>query len=213
MAETHAFATAPIVVALTFDTPSIYALRRAAEIFRRSPASELDILHIIEGVAESSSEGKAAIDRVPGEVLDFVSTRLGDPSALAHRNVGIHVRCGDAAVEIVRFAEDVGAQLLVVGSHGRQGVAKKLLGSTSERVLELSRAPVILASGDPATEPPAIEPPCGECRVARARSKGKTWWCSRHSAHHARAHSYSYRGEWPSGMHDSEAIPTGIDMT
>ena len=212
MVETNASSTAPIVVALNFDQPSIYALRRAAEIFRRSPASELDILHVVGRFMGSSREDASASDGVPERVLDFVSTNLGAPSTMTHRNVGIHVRYGDAAIEILRFAEDVGAQLVIVGSHGRRGVAKKLLGSTSERVLELSKAPVVVASGDPATEAPAIEPPCTACKAARVLSKGRGWWCPRHAEHHARAHSYSYRGEWPSELHDSEVIPTGVDI-
>jgi nucleotide-binding universal stress UspA family protein len=212
MVETNASSTGPIVVAINFDQPSVYALRRAAEIFRRSPASELDILHVVERLVGSSREDESASDGVPERVLDFVSTHLGDPSTITRRNVGIHVRYGDPAVEILRFAEDVGVQLVVVGSHGRSGVAKKLLGSTSERVLELSRAPVVVASGDPASEAPAIQPPCAACKAARVLFNGRRWWCPRHSEHHARAHSYSYRCEWPSELHDSEVIPTGVDI-
>jgi hypothetical protein len=70
MVETNASSTAPIVVALNFDQPSIYALRRAAEIFRRSPASELDILHVVEPLMGSSPEDTSASDGVPERVLD-----------------------------------------------------------------------------------------------------------------------------------------------
>lgn len=45
---------------------------------------------------------------------------------------------------IVQAAIDVGADLIVVGSHGRTGLAKLLLGSVSERVIGLATCPVLV---------------------------------------------------------------------
>jgi nucleotide-binding universal stress UspA family protein len=49
------------------------------------------------------------------------------------------VRRGDAALEIVREAQEWGADLLVLGTHGRRGVERMFLGSVAETVLQ--RAP------------------------------------------------------------------------
>jgi nucleotide-binding universal stress UspA family protein len=215
MVATAAPSKAPIVVAIDFHDPSVYALRRGAEIFRRSPSFELELLHVIAGAGEMTEPVLDVVDTaldVSKRMEDFVRTKLGDPSALAGRRVGIHVRTGTVAEEIVKLADDVGAQLIVVGSHGRKGLMKKILGSTSEKVLELAHCSVVIATGDPASEAPAIEPPCPDCQRERVASAGKTWWCSRHAEHHVRGHALSYRREWPFALHDSEVIPTGVDL-
>jgi nucleotide-binding universal stress UspA family protein len=45
---------------------------------------------------------------------------------------------------IVEGAQSVGADLIVMGSHGRSGVAKLVLGSVAAKVLALSRVPVLI---------------------------------------------------------------------
>jgi nucleotide-binding universal stress UspA family protein len=55
---------------------------------------------------------------------------------------------GDAADEIVRYARDHGIQLIVLGTHGRTGVSRVLLGSVAERVIRTAPCPVL-------TVPPA----------------------------------------------------------
>jgi nucleotide-binding universal stress UspA family protein len=47
-------------------------------------------------------------------------------------------------VEIVRVAQDTGADLVVIGTHGRTGLAHLLLGSVAERVVRTSTAPVLV---------------------------------------------------------------------
>ena len=43
---------------------------------------------------------------------------------------------------IVEHAQEIGADLIVMGTHGRTGIAHFLLGSTAERVVRASRIPV-----------------------------------------------------------------------
>jgi nucleotide-binding universal stress UspA family protein len=42
---------------------------------------------------------------------------------------------GDPAVEIIRYARDVGMDLIVMGTHGRTGTERLLLGSVAEKVM------------------------------------------------------------------------------
>lgn len=53
-------------------------------------------------------------------------------------------RLGQSVVEV---ADDWGADLLVVGSHGRRGIGRLLLGSGSEQILRDSHVPVLLVRG------------------------------------------------------------------
>lgn len=45
---------------------------------------------------------------------------------------------------IVRVADSVGADLIVMGSHGRRGLEKLVLGSVAQRVLSAARIPVLV---------------------------------------------------------------------
>lgn len=54
---------------------------------------------------------------------------------------------GNPAEEIVRLSLERGADLLVMGSTGRSGLAKMLLGSVAEKVVRQSLVPVMLVPG------------------------------------------------------------------
>ena len=49
-----------------------------------------------------------------------------------------------AAAKAVRFAKEIGADLVAMGSHGRTGIVSLILGSQTQRVLAHSRLPVIV---------------------------------------------------------------------
>ena len=51
---------------------------------------------------------------------------------------------GDPAAEIVRFARDAAADLIVMGTHGRTGLERLLLGSVAEKVLRDARCSVMV---------------------------------------------------------------------
>jgi nucleotide-binding universal stress UspA family protein len=63
----------------------------------------------------------------------------------ASAQVEIHVREGKPAAELLRLAEEVAADLVVVGEQGPTRGIGALLGSTAERVLLHSNVPVLLA--------------------------------------------------------------------
>ena len=61
---------------------------------------------------------------------------------------------GDAAGEIVRYGRDAGIDLIVMGTHGRTGVERLVLGSVAEKVLRDASCSVLvvkLPRGQPAT--------------------------------------------------------------
>jgi nucleotide-binding universal stress UspA family protein len=55
----------------------------------------------------------------------------------------IHVVVGSPAVTICEMAEKVGAELIVMGTHGRTGLAHVFLGSVAERTLRRAPCPVL----------------------------------------------------------------------
>jgi nucleotide-binding universal stress UspA family protein len=54
-----------------------------------------------------------------------------------------HLRLGPADDELLAVAAELGATMIVVGTHGRTGAAHLLLGSVAERVVRKSPLPVL----------------------------------------------------------------------
>ena len=108
-----------------------------------------------------------------------------------------HLRIGKAAREIVQLASDLTADLIVVGTHGRTGMMKLLLGSVAQNVVTNAGCPVLVVKPDGLPDWPEIEPPCPDCVDVQQSSHGERFWCDRHSQHHDSAHTYSthYEGE------------------
>ena len=83
---------------------------------------------------------------IPEEVRQAVRTSLDAAIATAQARVpGVNgvLREGVAWEAIVSVAKDVGADLVVIGSHGRRGLPRWLLGSVAERVVRRCPIPVL----------------------------------------------------------------------
>ena len=80
----------------------------------------------------------------PGEI--GVTELLADAAATAAPDVAVTVAAtgGDAAQEILRYTTRHPIDLIVVGTHGRTGLSRALLGSVAERVLRGARCPVLV---------------------------------------------------------------------
>jgi nucleotide-binding universal stress UspA family protein len=68
-------------------------------------------------------------------------------AALAQQGLASHgqlVTSGDPADEILKFADEIGADLIAMGSHGRTGLRRFLLGSVSRQVLDHAKCPVLI---------------------------------------------------------------------
>lgn len=66
--------------------------------------------------------------------------------------LSVHVRIGTPAAEILQVAQEVSADLIIVGSHDRGALGRLLLGSVSQVVLRDARCPVLIVR--PKTYPP-----------------------------------------------------------
>jgi hypothetical protein len=82
------------------------------------------------------------------KIQDLVSKRMvagfaGRPSA-GEVQFYVHARIGKPAEEILRIAAEVGADMVFIGSHGKTGIERVLLGSVSERVVREAKCPVMV---------------------------------------------------------------------
>jgi nucleotide-binding universal stress UspA family protein len=95
-----------------------------------------------------------------------VTRLLADAAAQAGPDVPVTVAGtgGDPAEEILRYATRHPIDLIVVGTHGRTGVSRFLLGSVAERVMRGARCPVLVvpAPAEVATPAPSGVTPAAE---------------------------------------------------
>lgn len=110
----------------------------------------------------------------------------------------VHVRVGKVADEIVQLAIEIGADLVVVGTHGRKGFERFLVGSVAERVVRYAPCPVLVVrpkDEHAMDEVPLAEPACEDCLATRKETEGRQWWCEPHRTEPREFHFYarSYR--------------------
>jgi nucleotide-binding universal stress UspA family protein len=124
-----------------FSKPSEYALRFACALARDYQA-RLVLLHVVEPPVYYGELGMAV--PLPADFHETLHSKL---SHLAPADCGVPVETllmeGNAAREILRVAEEQHISLIVLGTHGRTGFSRVLLGSVAEDVIRHSRVPVL----------------------------------------------------------------------
>ena len=132
-----------ILVPTDFSASSEVALELACST-ARAQGARLVLLHV--AAFEMTEAGMMAVVMDPSYYKDALrefQDRVVGPSP--GFPVETSVREGTAAEEILRAADDVGADLIVMGSHGRTGLGRLLMGSVAEEVTRRAECPVLLA--------------------------------------------------------------------
>jgi CBS domain-containing protein/nucleotide-binding universal stress UspA family protein len=132
-------------------------LAAARELARKAPAI-VRLMHVspepepvvVDGRTVSYSDQEAA--RVEHEVMGELRAAAAE---LKDIPVEYSVRLGSPAVEIVREAEQVNADLIVMATHKRTGVSRLIHGSVAEDVERTTKLPVLLVPYD--GEPEGLE--------------------------------------------------------
>jgi universal stress protein A len=135
-----------ILVPIDFSDPSLRALDQAVE-FSRPYEAELILLFVVErGYYESPllvPDSGSVLEhqaRAAEEKLEEMCRTLGKQGVKCRTLVEF----GVAYQEIVEAAAKVQANLIVISSHGRTGLAHVLIGSVAERVVQHAVCPVLV---------------------------------------------------------------------
>lgn len=88
------------------------------------------------GDLDEMPEVKAEADGATGSVADAASQR----GVLVEE----HIRAGEPARAIRKFVDENDIDLVVMGSHGRAGISRAVLGSVAEKVLRRTHLPVLV---------------------------------------------------------------------
>ncbi len=109
-----------------------YAISLAAEY-----GAELTMFHVVESAPDLSAA--KAIIAARTEQLD----KLISDNPRKHLNVRTAVRCGKPYEEIVGYAKEVQAHLIVMTARGGDALDRAVFGSTTYRVIQLGPCPVL----------------------------------------------------------------------
>ena len=127
-----------IVCPVDFSEESRAALRVAADLASRFGAS-LTLFHADATGTLTASEPQAA---------GTLAQLKADAEKLGAANVAIDHKPGDPRIVIAEYAQGNGFDLIVMGTHGRTGRARLLIGSVAENVVRSSRVPVLTVHAD-----------------------------------------------------------------
>ena len=201
-----------VVVGVDYSEVSRLALREGLRVASERGESEVHVVHVDseahsipapwadeEALAEVRSrqtsaaadltEASQRLHRLVVEDVAAFQEASRQPGTAIQRVVS-HVRTQAAGREIAQLAVDLEADLVVVGTHGRTGLARILLGSVAHTVVTHSPCPVLVVRPKQASLVPGIEPPCPLCLEARKLSGGAQLWCEQHRARHGQRHTY-----------------------
>lgn len=135
-----------VLIPVDGSEPSLYTIQAAARFLNKAE-SEIYLFTVRVPVPAE----------VPWALMADEETSLKtlEKAKLAAQALGLTVAKAEfttfheAASAICQYAGDIQADLIVMGSHGYQGLAKFLMGSVSERVFKEANQPVIIVRNDP----------------------------------------------------------------
>jgi nucleotide-binding universal stress UspA family protein len=141
-----------ILVPTDFSDPASEALDFAIDLAEKLGARvtvmhayEFPIVGLPDGALVPSADIAIAILNSAQKALDTV--------VRAKKNLGIEITAvlknGEPREAILAVAKDMGADLVVMGTHGRRGLAHILLGSVAEYVVRTSPQPVLTVRSAP----------------------------------------------------------------
>ena len=143
-----------ILLATDFDESAERAFEHATSLGQKLGA-RLVIVHAFEvtftgtpyGVDTMPPDVAKRIRAAAAEALDAIADRARKAGA---PRVEAELREGKPWEEIDRVAEERKADLVVVGTHGRRGLSRALLGSVAEKVVRTAPCAVLTVRAGPA---------------------------------------------------------------
>ncbi len=129
-----------LVVPVDFSAHSIQALKEAVYI-GRCLGAEIHILHV-----NKLKGGGLFGDPKPIETEEFIQEKMSEmlrEAGSMEASIHTHVRQGKVVDEITRFAEEVEAYLIIMGTHGISGFEEYWMGSNAYKVVSDASCPVM----------------------------------------------------------------------
>lgn len=132
-----------ILCPVDFSEVSHNAIRYAKE-FACAMNAEIILLHVVEPITMTAETvpyvSEAELERNAKEELAAIAHKEC-PSTITVKQL---VKIGIAPDTIIKVAEQEDADILIMGSHGRTGLTRLLLGSVTEAVMRQAKLPILV---------------------------------------------------------------------
>jgi nucleotide-binding universal stress UspA family protein len=136
-----------VVVGVDFSETGERALNEAVRLAAERHDAALHVVHVASGYGPMlrldlpEDVRTVSVEEAESHLAGYVAARH---DGLEASELTTHVRVGAASDEVVHLAADVSADLIVIGTHGRTGVRRLLLGSVAESVVRRAGCPVLV---------------------------------------------------------------------
>lgn len=125
---------------LTEDTEYLVSKVRS---IRGYTGAKLSLIHVVEPLP-GYSYAYLGIEDIEGQLIEEARDSIGKLSEkLSVTKQDLYVEVGPTKTKILKVADDIGADLIVCGSHGRHGLSL-LLGSTANAILHGAKCDVLV---------------------------------------------------------------------
>lgn len=163
-----------LLAAVDYSDASIVAVDEALRQASHHPRARVVALLVLPGEPPSDADAAPAaqsyIERAKQNLVELLESRhTRVPSGAARPTFDSRVTFGDPAESIVREADELGAGVIVVGTHGRRGFERLLLGSVALDVARSAHCSVLIAR----TEPVATQSTGSEHIEPEAKPEGE----------------------------------------
>ncbi|WP_372911714.1 universal stress protein [Salinigranum sp.] len=114
------------------------AVRHAVD-FAETYDATLHALFVVDDGGDAEDDADDELTERGKQAIDLVREQTADTTV----PLVAELRRGDPASEILRYVETTGVDLVVMGTHGRTGIERHLLGSVAEQVVRAASVPVV----------------------------------------------------------------------
>jgi nucleotide-binding universal stress UspA family protein len=138
-----ALSSEKIVVPVDFSGESGRALDVAREL-ADGDVSKVHLIHVLfplDNVSPGVVWGGITDEKRELAIREEFDEFIKEKNAAG---VNVEVRFGNPGLEVAEFAEEIGADLIVMPSHGYHGVKRLILGSVAERVIRHANCSVLV---------------------------------------------------------------------
>jgi nucleotide-binding universal stress UspA family protein len=141
------------ILLATDGSPHAAAAARTATELAEATGSKLHVVAVgrsfPSGVYESYTETETGRRDLRQEAQDVLDEQVRNIEEAGGKVAIAHLKMGERRDEaIVHLAEEIGAGLIVIGSRGRGGIRRALMGSVSDSVVRHAHCPVLVVRPD-----------------------------------------------------------------
>lgn len=144
------FAPKKILVPTDYSEYADKALKQAMELAKQF-GSKIYLLHVNDVIQECAADyciDYASLKKVREEVVEgtrkSMQTEVAKFAEFNDIDVSFDIKEGDPSVEILKDQEEKDIDLIVIGTHGKKGFIKHVLGDVADKVVRQAKCSVML---------------------------------------------------------------------